>query len=80
MRKIEIVKSFRHFFSIRVFDNKNGFPLKFVYSVKATKFCKISTLILSEVHTDKVEILQNFEAFSKFMNYTYTVVCDALKF
>ena len=41
--------------------------LKFVYSEKATKFCEISTLHLSTVHTDKSkkEILQNFVAFSE---------------
>ena len=45
--------------------------IKFVYSEKATKFCEISTLILSTVHTDKsmVEILQNFVAFSEYMNF-----------
>ena len=43
----------------------------FVYSEKATKFCKISTLILSIVHTDKskVEILQNFVAFLEYINF-----------
>ena len=46
--------------------------LKFVYSEKATKFCEISTLLLSTVHTDnsKVEISQNFVAFSEYMNFT----------
>ena len=36
--------------------------VKFVYSEKATKFCEISTLLLSTVHTDKIkgEISQNF--------------------
>ena len=36
--------------------------LKFIYSEKATKFCKISTLDLTVLHTvkSKVEILQNF--------------------
>ena len=45
--------------------------LKFIYSEKATKFCKISTLNLSYVLTVKstVEILQNFEAFSEYMNF-----------
>ena len=45
--------------------------LKFVYSEKATKFCKISTLLLSTVHKDKskVEISQNFVAFSEYMNF-----------
>ena len=39
--------------------------VKFIYSEKATKFCEISTLLLSTLHTDesKVEILQNFLAF-----------------
>ena len=47
--------------------------IKFVYSEKATKFCEISTLLLSTVHTDKskVEISQNFVAFSEYMNFTY---------
>ena len=46
--------------------------LKFVYSEKATKFCKISTLLLSSMHTDKskLEISQNFLAFSEYMNFT----------
>ena len=46
--------------------------LKFVYSEKATKFCEISTLLLSTVHTDKskVDISQNFVAFSEYMNFT----------
>ena len=30
--------------------------LKFVYSEKATKFCKISTLLVSTVHTDKSKV------------------------
>ena len=45
--------------------------LKFVYSDKATKFCEISTLLLSSVHTDKskVEISRNFWAFSEYLNF-----------
>ena len=45
--------------------------LKFVFYEKATNFCEISTLRLSTVHTDKikVEILQNFVAFSEYMNF-----------
>ena len=45
--------------------------LKFVYSEKATKFCEISILLLSTVHTEKskVEILHNFEAFSERMKF-----------
>ena len=46
--------------------------LKIIFSEKATKVCVISTLLLSTVHTDKskVEILQNFVAFSENMNFT----------
>ena len=46
--------------------------IKFVYSEKAAKFCEISNLLLSTVHTDKskLEILQNFAAFSEYMNFT----------
>ena len=45
--------------------------VKFVYSEKATKVCEISTILLSTVHTDKskVEISQNFVAFSEYMNF-----------
>ena len=48
------------------------FFVKFVYSGKATRFCEISTLLLSTIHTDKskVEISQNFVAFSDYMNFT----------
>ena len=46
--------------------------VKFIYSEKATKFCEISTLFLSNVVPvkSKVEILQNFVAFSENMNFT----------
>ena len=46
--------------------------LKFIYSEKATKFCEISTLLLTAVHTvkSKAEILQNFVAFSEYENFT----------
>ena len=45
--------------------------IKFIYSEKATKFCEISTLILSYVVQvkSKVEISQNFVAFSEYMNF-----------
>ena len=47
------------------------FLLKFVYSEKATKLCEISTLLLSYVVPvkSKVEISQNFVAFSEYMNF-----------
>ena len=46
--------------------------LKFIYSENATKFFEISTSLLSYVVPvkSKVEILQNFVAFSEFMNFT----------
>ena len=46
--------------------------LKSIYSEKAIKFCEISTLNWTTVHTvkSKVEILQNFVAFSEYMNFT----------
>ena len=49
--------------------------VKFIYSEKATKFCEISTLLLTTVHTvkSKVEISQNFVAFSEHMNFNSMV-------
>ena len=46
--------------------------LKFKYSEKATRFCKISTFILSVCTVDrsKVEILLNFVAFSEYTNFS----------
>ena len=45
--------------------------LKFIYSEKATKFCEFSTVDLSYVIMvkSKVEILQNFVAFSEYINF-----------
>jgi hypothetical protein len=45
--------------------------LKFIYSEKAPKFCEISTLLLTGTTQDKskVEISQNFGAFSEYMNF-----------
>ena len=46
--------------------------IKFIYSEKATNFCKLFTLLLSYVVPvkSKVKILKNFVAFSKYMNFT----------
>ena len=54
--------------------------VKFLYSEKATKFCEISTLLLSTVHTVKckVEISQNFVAFSEYMNFNNMKNCHNL--
>ena len=45
--------------------------VKFIYSEKATKFCEISSLLLSYVVPvkSKVEISQNFVAFSEYMTF-----------
>ena len=45
--------------------------LKFIYSEKATKFCKIFILLLSYVVPvkSKVKSLQNLVAFSEYMNF-----------
>ena len=50
----------------------------FIYSEKATKFCEISTLLLSHVVPvkSKMEISQNFGAFSEYMNLTMLVRSD----
>ena len=47
--------------------------VNFIYSEKATKFCEISTLLLSYVVPvkSKVEISQNSVAFSEYMNFNY---------
>ena len=46
--------------------------LKFIYSEKATKICEISTLLLTvcTVVKSKVEISQNFVAFSEYLNFS----------
>ena len=43
----------------------------FIYSEKATKFCEIFPLLLTSVNTvkSKGKILQNFVAFSEYMNF-----------
>ena len=48
-------------------------PVKFIYSEKATKFYKISTVDLTVTTWDKstVEILQKFVAFSEYMNFNW---------
>ena len=48
------------------------FSVKIIYPEKVTKFCKISTLLLTvcTVVKSKVKISQNFVAFSEYMNFT----------
>ena len=52
--------------------------LKLVYYEKAKKFCEIFPLLLATAHTDKSKgkILQNFVAFSEYMNFTQKYVHD----
>ena len=47
--------------------------IKFIYSEKAPKFCKIFTLLLSYVVPvkSKVKISQNFVAFSEYKNFKF---------
>ena len=53
--------------------------LKFIYSEKAKFFCEISTLLLPGTTQDKseVEILQNFVAFSEYINFNIMVTAYA---
>ena len=55
--------------------------MKFIYSEKATKFCEIFTLPLSYVVPvkSKGKILQNFVAFSEYMNFTPNPVTTNFK-
>ena len=59
-----------------IMKNADKFMVKFIYSEKATKFCKISILLLSYVVPvkSKEEISQNFVAFSEYMNFIYSRV------
>ena len=63
--------------------NKDAWRVKLKYSAKPTKFCKISTLLLSyEVPVkSQVKISQNFVVFSEYMNFTTDlsmVACSSL--
>ena len=55
--------------------------LKFIYSEKGTKFCEISTLLLTGTTMDKskVEISQNFVAFSEYMNFIKCCFCSGIR-
>ena len=58
------------------FLHESCFVLKFIYSEKATKSCEISTLLLSVCTVDKskVEISQNFVAFSEYTNFEHLLL------
>ena len=53
----------------------SDFKVKFIYSEKAEEFCEISTLLLTGTTWDKskVEISQNFVAFSEYTNFNRNV-------
>ena len=55
--------------------------VKFIYSEKATKFCKIFFLLLTvcTVVKSKGKIFQNFLAFSEYMNFTAFSLTHYLK-
>ena len=55
--------------------------LKFIYSEKATTFCKIFTLLLSYVVPvkSKVKISHNYVAFSEYMNFNKNVQVHSKK-
>ena len=57
----------------------NTVEIKFIYSEKADSE-KSSTLLLSTVHTDKSKgkILQNFVAFSEYMNFYFEIITSVL--
>jgi hypothetical protein len=70
MNQIEIVTKIEYYhdsskFMSSLFGNIS-FLLKFIYSEKATVFCKIFPLLL----TKKGKISQNFAAFSEYMNFS----------
>ena len=73
---------FTKFKILRIEPNMPDDGLKFVYSEKATKFCEISTLLLSTVHTvkSKMEISQNFVAYSEYMNFIYNLMKNLMHF
>ena len=54
--------------------------LKFIYSKKAKKICKIFTLLLSYVVPvkSKVKISRNFVAFSEYMNFKFQICIDCI--
>ena len=63
------------YFTVKITKQQHLFLelVKFIYSEKAKKFCEISTLLLFYVCStiqSKVDISQNFLAFSEYMNFT----------
>ena len=71
-KEFELILSRIFYFSFVIWDTHFWVQMvKFIYSEKATKSCKISTVDLTVTTYDKstVEILQKFVAFSEYMNF-----------
>jgi hypothetical protein len=60
----------------------NGVFFKFICSEKAAKFCEIFTLFLTGTTKDKgkVNISQNFVAFSEYMNFNKNEIGNLKKY
>ena len=69
--QVDFQKQLNCFDSCKETNKTRSHWLKFIYSEKAKTFWEISTVDLSYVVTVKstVEILQNFVAFSEYMNF-----------
>ena len=67
--------SIDNYYILRRYLLRNSMLIKFIHSEKAAEFCEISTLLLTTVHTvkSKMEISQNFVAFSEYMNFTLQI-------
>ena len=65
----EILLKIEPHFELHIRNGKKN--VKFIYSEKASKFYEIFPLLLTIVHTvkSKWKILQNFMAFSEYMNF-----------
>ena len=70
-----------NFYNVIIVQMKhNRFMVKFMYSEKAIKFCEIFTLLLPSVVRFKIKlrILQNFVAFSEYMNFILSSMSHGL--
>ena len=68
------------YFFLFVVKNEQYFVLQFIYSEKATKFCEILTFLpYAQTVKSKTKILQNFVAFSEYMNCNQALKFEILK-
>ena len=69
--KRDLVQTGQHLLKFMNVINSACSSVKFIYSEKATRFCEISTNYLTgSTYHWLVKILQNFVAFSEYMNFT----------